>query len=95
MLEGIKLVFFRSIYAIIIEIAVLPVWNVISRWASTQDMTFCGEAVPYIELGVQQIPWLLMAGIAAACLMTYYRGVMQRSYEGQYSAGEVYSVYNR
>ena len=95
MIEGIKLVFFRTIYAVIVEICVLPVWNVISRWVSTQNITFCGDAIPYVTLGVQQIPWILMAGIALACAQTYYRGVYMRQFESSYSQGEVYSVYNR
>lgn len=94
-IEGIKLVFYRTIFGMFTMIGLMPIWNIIIRWVGTQDTTFCGESIPYIELGVQQIPWLIMISIGIACLHTYYRATSQRKYEGQYAAGEVYSAYER
>ncbi len=95
MIEGIKLIFFRSIYGIVVCIGLMPVWNKIFSYVQTQNITFCGESIPYIVLGVQQIPWLIMASIGIACLHTYYRATSQRKYEGMYSQGEIVSAYER
>jgi hypothetical protein len=94
-IEGIKLVFFRSAQGCVIMIGLMPVWNKIFAYVQTQDVTFCGEAIPYIVLGVQQIPWLIMASIGIACLHTYYRATSQRKYEGLYAQGEIVSAYDR
>lgn len=95
LIEGIKLVFFRTIQGLFIMIGLMPVWNVIIRWVYTQDTTFCGESIPYVVLGVQQIPWLIMISIALACLHLYYRSVMARRYESTFQQGEVYSAYEK
>jgi hypothetical protein len=95
MLEGIRLIFFRTISGMFICIGLLPVWNIILAWVYTQNITFCGESIPYVVLGVQQIPWLIMISIGIAAIHTYFRAVQKRKYEGVYNQGEVYSVYNR
>jgi hypothetical protein len=95
MIEGIRLIFFRTIQGLFCMIALMPCWNVIFAWVKTQNISFCGESIPYIELGVQQIPWLIMISIGIAALQTYYRSVSKRKYEGAYSQGEIYSVYNQ
>lgn len=95
MIEGIKLIFFRSMYGMLVMIGVMPVWNKIFAFVQTQNITFCGEAIPYVVLGVQQIPWLCLISIGIACLHTYYRATSQRKYEGLYQEGEITSAYYR
>ena len=88
MIEGMKILFFRILYGLFI-LLIFPVYNYIYADAVTYTLhsgvDFCVGSLPIINQGVQSIKWIVFIGIAAAGYHLFYRAVMLRAYESQYS----------
>jgi hypothetical protein len=84
MIEGMKIVFFRIIYGLFIML-IMPIYNFIYNYAIALNPTFCGDSLPIINQGVQAMKWIVFLGIAAGGYHIFYRAVMLRAYESQYS----------
>lgn len=82
MIEGMKVLFFRIIYAMFIMV-IMPVYNLIYAYVLSTNPTYCAGAIPMIDLGVQTIKWIVFLGIAAGGYQLYYRAVMLRAYESR------------
>jgi len=87
-IEGIKIVFFRVVYGLFVML-IFPIYNYIYAYAikytTDSGLSYCVSSLPIINQDVQSIKWIVFIGIAAAGYHLFYRAVMLRAYESQYS----------
>lgn len=81
MLNGIRLIFYRFLEAIILIIVLSPIMAVIRQLAVDLDYDHFMGAQSILLIGLDMIYFILIFGIVGAIWYLYYRLTKQRRYE--------------
>lgn len=101
MIEGLKILIMRIMFAMMVVIGAMPVYRYIRNFidegvtAGTFNTSYAPGVIPMVDSGVNMIYPITFIGIAAAVFHVYYRAVQKRQYESTYQETQYYDPYNQ